>query len=182
MRCLLAVLLVLAGCAENRQVSTDAKRTLVRDTTEVRQVLMPDGKVIQLTTRTKTVERETSASDEQGRVETEPPKMLTDFGAVAKDVVKGAATATMGPAAGAAVDWLWQTVAGVGLAGSTAGVGAVLRERTRRRQFVQAQDAYAADLEQAESDADVAEIKRKHAERQKALGIHAQLTRERHGV
>lgn len=183
MRYLIPILVLLAaGCAENRQATTDGKRTLVRDATEVRQVLMPDGKVIQLTTKTKTVERETSASDEQGWVETEPPKMLTDFGTVAKDVVKGAATATMGPAAGAAVDWLWQTVAGVGLAGSTAGVGMVLRERKTRRQMVRAQNDYAADIEEAETDDDVKAVKQKHAARQKALGIHDQLTRERHGV
>lgn len=178
----LIVCLVLTGCAENRQAAIDAKRTLVRETTEVRQELLPDGKVIQLTTKTKTVERETSATDEQSRIETEAPKVLSDFGAVAKDVVKGAASAAMGPAAGAAVDWLWQTVAGVGLAGSTAGVGMVMRERKTRRQMVQAQDDYAADIEAAETDAEVAAIKQKHAARQKALGIHDKLTRERHGV
>lgn len=174
-----AIALLLVGCAENRQVSTDAKRTLVRDTTEARQVLMPDGKVIQLTTRTKTVERETSASDEQGRVETEPPKVLTDFGAVAKDVVKGAATAAMGPAAGAAVDWLWQGVAGLATA---AGTGLVIRERNTRRKMVKAQSEYASDIEEAETDDDVKAVKQKHAARQKALGIHDKLTRERHGI
>ena len=179
---LLAIVLVLTACAENRQATTDAKRTLVRETTETRQELLPDGKVVQLTTKTKTVERETSATDEQGRVEVEPPKVLSDFGAVAQAGVKAAASAVMGPAGGAAVDWLWQTVAGVGAAGTTAGVGLVLRERKTRRQMVQAQDDYAADIEDAETDAEVAAIKQKHAARQKALGIHDQLTRERHGV
>jgi cysteine synthase len=111
-------------------------------------------------------------------VEVEAPKVLDAL----KPLVSGAATAVMGPAAGAAVDWIWQAVAGVGAAGTTAGVGVVMRERTRRRQLIQAQDAYASDIEQADTAAEVAEIKRKHAERQKALGIHEQLTRERHGA
>lgn len=175
-------MLLLSSCAENRQASTDAKRTLVRETTEVRQVLTPEGKAVQLTTKTKTIERETSATDELGRVEIEPPKVLGDFGAVAKDALKGAATATVGPAGGAAVDYLWQLLSGAGLAGTTAGVGLVMRERTTRRRMVQAQDDYANDLEQAETDDDVKEIKKKHAERQKALGIHDKLTRERHGA
>jgi cysteine synthase len=86
----------------------------------------------------------------------------------------------MGPAGGAAADWLWQTVAGLGAAGTTAGVGLVMRERTTRRKMVKAQDAYAADLEEAETDEDVAAIKSKHAARQDALGIRKQLTQERH--
>jgi hypothetical protein len=67
----------------------------------------------------------------------------------------------------------------MGAAGAT---GVVMRERTRRRQMIQAQDAYANDIEDAETAAEVAAIKAKHAARQKALGIHDQLTRERHGV
>jgi hypothetical protein len=173
------IALLLTACAENRQTSTDAKRSLVRDVTEIRQVALPDGKVIQLTTKTRTIERETSATDEQGRIETEAPKILQDFGAVAKEGVKAVATAAMGPAGGAAVDWLWQGVAGLATA---AGTGLVIRERKTRRKLVRAADDYAADIEEAETDEDVENIKKKHAARQKALGIHDQLTKERHGA
>ena len=174
--CTALAILALSGCAENRQASTDAKRTLLRDTTEVRQALTPDGKAVQLTTKTRTTERETSATEEQSRVEIEQPKILQDFGAIAKALAMSAA----GPAGGAAVDWLWQLVSGTCAAGTLAGAGVVMRQRAIRRRMVKAQDDYASDIEQADTDEEVAAIKTKHAERQKALGIHAQLTKERH--
>jgi hypothetical protein len=176
----LICILLLAGCAQNRQATVDTNRKTVTDTTEVKQALAPDGKVIQLTTKTRTIAKEVTSTDEQSRIETEAPKVLGDFGAIAQAGVKAAATAVMGPAGGAAADWLWQTVAGLGAAGTTAGVGLVMRERTTRRKMVKAQDAYAADLEEAETDEDVAAIKSKHAARQDALGIRKQLTQERH--
>ncbi len=177
----LAAFLILAGCAQaTREDRTEqADRVMVRETTEVRQEVH-NGQVVELRTKTRVVEQEQTdrEASRDERVEVESPKVLDAI----KPLASAAATAVMGPAGGAAVDWLWQTVAGVGMAGTTAGVGVVMRERTRRRRLIQAQDAYAADIEQADTDAEVAEIKRKHAERQKALGIHEQLTKERHGV
>jgi len=182
MRLLLAVVvMVLAGCAQNRDQNTDQKRNLRRETTEVRQVVV-DSKVVQLTTKTLTIERETSAEQQSERIEIEQPKVLTDLADGAKALLKAGAAATMGPAGPAAVDWIWQTVAGVGAMGAAGGAGVVMRERTKRRQMIKAQSDYASDLEDAETDDDVKEVKKKHAERQKALGIHDQLTQERHGV
>ena len=173
--------LALTGCAQTaREATVEQKdRVMVREVSEVRQDVH-DGQVVELRTVTRTTEREQTdreASRDQ-RVEVEPPKVLSAL----KPLATAAATAVMGPAGGQAVDWLWQTIAGLAAAGTTASVGVVMRERTRRRQLIQAQDAYARDIEQADTDADVADIKRKHAERQKALGIHEQLTRERHGA
>jgi Flp pilus assembly protein TadB len=183
----LAVLAV--GCArtESRDTSSEQKRNLRRETVETRQEIAPSGQVVQLTTKTVTTEREQTAAQEQesGRTEIEAPKVLDTL----KPLATAAATAVMGPAGGAAVNYLWETVAGVGLAGATGGAGMVIRERRRReedrelrKKMVKAQDDYAADIENAETDAEVARIKAKHAERQKALGIHEQLTRERHGA
>lgn len=178
---LVAVLVLLAGCSSSTRADLNEKnnRALVRETTEVRQEVH-DGQMVELRVKTRVVEREQTDKEasRDERVEVESPKVLNAL----KPLVTGAATAVMGPAGGAAVDWIWQAIAGVGAMGTTAGVGVVMRERTRRRQFVQAQDDYANDIEKAETNADVDAVKRKHAERQKALGIHDQLTRERHGA
>lgn len=180
---LLAILTacVLAGCASNtRADSTEqADRVLVRETTEVRQEVH-DGQLVELRTKTRVVEQEQTdrEASRDERVEVEEPKILSTI----KPLATAAATAVMGPAGGAAVDWIWQTIAGVGAMGAAGATGMVMRERTRRRQLIQAQDAYASDVEEAETDEEVAAIKAKHAARQKALGIHDQLTRERHGV
>jgi len=53
-------------------------------------------------------------------------------------------------------------------------------ERDRKAKIA-AMDAYAKDIEKAETDEDVEKIKTKHAERQKVLGIHDQLAQDRHG-
>jgi len=175
------LLVVMSGCASNTRADQTEQqdRVMVRETTEVRQEVV-DGQMVELRTKTRVVEQEQTDKEasRDERVEVEAPKVLDAL----KPLVAGAATAVMGPAGGAAVDWMWQTLAGVGAMGAAGGVGVVMRERTRRRQLIQAQDAYARDIEQAETDAEVDAIKAKHAERQKALGIHEQLTRERHGA
>ncbi len=175
------ILVVMSSCAQNTRADQTEQqdRVLVREVTEVRQEVI-DGQVVELRTKTRTVEQEQTDKEasRDERVEVEAPKVLDAL----KPLAKAAAETLIGPAGPAAVDWIWQTVAGVGAMGAAGGVGVVMRERARRRQLIQAQDAYASDIEQAETDAEVAEIKRKHAERQKALGIHEQLTRERHGA
>jgi hypothetical protein len=174
------VVVALTGCATNaREDSAEQQdRVLVRETQEVRQEVH-DGQVVELRTVTRVTEQEQTdrEASRDERVEVEAPKVLDAL----KPLVKAGADAIV-TGGGAAVDWIWQAVAGVGATGVAGAAGVVMRERTRRRQLIQAQDAYARDIEQAETDAEVAEIKRKHAERQKALGIHDQLTRERHGV
>jgi hypothetical protein len=177
------VLVLLSGCASNSTARADSTeqqdRVLVRETTEVRQEVH-DGQLVELRTKIRVVEQEQTdrEASRDERVEVEEPKILSAL----KPLASAAATAVMGPAGGAAVDWIWQTVAGVGAMGTAGGVGVVMRERTRRRQLIQAQDAYTRDIEEAETDAEVDAVKAKHAARQKALGIHDQLTRERHGV
>jgi len=173
----------LSGCAGNSTVRADSTeqqgRVLVRETTEVRQEVH-DGQLVELRTKTRVVEQEQTdrEASRDERVEVDDPKILSAL----KPLASAAATAVMGPAGGAAIDWIWQTLAGVGAMGAAGATGVVMRERTRRRQMIQAQDAYANDIEDAETAAEVAAIKAKHAARQKALGIHDQLTRERHGV
>lgn len=176
--CALMALTLLSGCARTESRDTDQKRNLRRETVEVRQEIAPSGQVVQLTTKTITTETEQTAGQESARIEVEAPKVLDTL----KPLAQAAATAVMGPAGGAAVNYLWETVAGLGAAGTTAGVGMVIRERTRRRKFLKAQDDYARDLEDAETDEEVERVKAKHRERQQALGIHEQLTRERHGA
>lgn len=176
-----AVCLFALGCGsttrEDRSEQQD--RVLVRTTEEVRQELV-DGQMVELRTKTRVVEDEQTDREANRNevVEVTAPKILD----AVRPLAHMAATAVAGPGGGAAVDWLWQTVAGVGAAGTTAGVGVVLRERSRRRLMVKSQDAYANDLESAETEEDVAAVKRKHSERQKALGIHDALARERHSA
>lgn len=178
---LLAVLVAMQGCASNARTDTAEQqdRILVRETTEVRQEVH-DGQMVELRTKIRVVEQEQTDKEasRDERVEVESPKVLDAL----KPLAKAAATTVMGPAGPAVVDWIWQTVAGVGAMGAAGGVGVVMRERTKRRQLIKAQDDYASDLEAAETDDDVKAVKEKHAKRQQALGIHDQLTRERHGV
>lgn len=135
MKTLALALLVLSGCSQNREQQTDQRRNLRRDVTAVQQVLLPDGKIAQLTTKTTTVERETSAEQQTEQSQIEAPKILADLGSVAQGALRAAATATVGPAGGAAVDWIWQTVAGVGAAGAAAVAGkkAVEAKRNARQ-------------------------------------------------
>lgn len=181
-------LILLAGCGQNREMTTDQKRNLRRDTTEVRQVALPDGKIVQLTTRIVTIEKETSAEQQAEQVQVEAPKLLQDLGSTIKAGATAAATALGGPIAGqaaaAGIDWISTLLGAGGAAAVATGTGVVASRRSsaRRRELVKAQDAYASDLEDAETDDDVKDLKAKHAERQKALGIYDQLTKERHGA
>jgi hypothetical protein len=179
---LVCVVLWIGGCAtqERQDATKQEARTLERSTETVKQAYV-DGQLIELREKTVVTERELTdgATSGERRVELEPPKALND---VLKPVAKTLAGAAAGPAGEAAVDWIWQLLGGVGAMGAAGGVGAVIRERKRTRTLVRAQDEYARDIEDAETDEDVEAVKQKHQERQKALGIHTTLTRERHGV
>jgi hypothetical protein len=177
----LAALACLGGCAQSQRAATQAEgtRELRRETTTVRQVLAPDGAILELREQTVTVETEASATQgrSEARTELEPPKVLDA-------AVRGLSQVAdrMVPGGGMAVNMLWQVLAGSGAIAAGGGAAAVLRERKRARELVQAQDAYAKDIERADTDAEVAQVKAKHEGRQKALGIHTALTRARHGA
>jgi hypothetical protein len=184
---LLAIILVLAGCASNRDQQTEQHRHLKRETTEVRQEVH-DGKVVQLVNKTITVEREANQEQQTERTEVEQPQVLGDLAGVVKTGARALAGATMGPAGPAAVDWIWQTIAGVAGLGTAGGVGAVMRERKARRnedeqrkKVTKAMDDYAADIEEATTPEQAAAVKEKHRRRQIALGIHQDVERARHG-
>ncbi len=184
---LLAIVLILCSCDSSRDQQTTQSRNLKREAVEVRQEVH-DGKVMKLTTRTVVIESETNEAATAERITVEPPEILGDLGAVAKQGAKVLAGAMVGPAAGPAVDWIWQTIAGVAGLGTAGGVGAVLRERKARknnddqqRKVAKAMDDYAADVEEAITDEQVAAVKEKHRRRQIALGIHADVERARHG-
>lgn len=180
--------MMLNGCAATRQVEVQADRKLKRIVVTTAQVIQPDGKIAQLTTKTVTTENEASGSSTQDDTQVPLPAIVGDFGSLARGAAVAGATAMGGPTAGALVssgiDWITALVYGTGTAAVAGGTGyvAIQGQKRRTRQLVQAEDDYANDLEQAETDDDVKAVKSKHAERQKALGIHTDLTRARHGV
>lgn len=208
MLAILAVLgLLLGGCASNRTAAGSEERAekhrerTVTTTETVRQVLSPvTGEPMELREKTRVVSeseatgssRATSSTEET--LEVQPPKALETLGAVVKEGAKQVADQAV-PGGGAAVEWAWQAVSGalgVGVAG--AGAKAVLDGRRRRREEEEAEAAeerrrliakamndYARDIEGATTDDQVRDIKTKHRERQRALGIHDDIERLLHG-
>jgi hypothetical protein len=183
---LVAILFIMTGCGTETRQETRTERRTVTVSKTITQQITPNGDIVQLESVTRTTTDETGQQIGESQTEIKPPQIV---GSLSKAVGTGVALLTgsgaAGQAAEAGIDWLTGLI-GAGATGAVgAGTGAVAMrrlERSRTRQLVQAQDDYASDIEDAETDAEVAEIKRKHAERQKALGIHEQLTRERHGV
>jgi hypothetical protein len=185
---------LVAGCATSRDQQIEQNRTTKRETVEVRQEIH-DGQVVKLTNKTIVLERESTDQQQTERTEVEQPEILGSLADAAKTGAKALAGATIGPAGPAAVDWIWQTVAGVAGLGTAGGVGAVIRERNARRKVEQdaadeaerrnkvakAMDDYAADIEDATTPEQAAAVKEKHRRRQIALGIHEDVERARHG-
>lgn len=208
MLAILAVLsLLLGGCASNRTATGTEDRDeqrhecTVTTTETVRQVLSPTtGEPIELREKTRVVSesaatgssRATSTTEEA--LEVQAPKALETLGAVLKEGAKKVADKTV-PGGGAAVEWAWQAVSGVlGVGAAGAGAKAVLDGRRRRRLEEEAEEAeerrrlvaksmndYARDIEGATTDDQVRDIKTKHRERQRALGIHDDIERLLHG-
>lgn len=176
----------LAGCGSETRQETRTEKRIVTVSKTITQQITPNGDIVQLESITRTITDETGQQIGESQTEIKPPQIVGSLGkAVGTGVALLTGSGAAGQAAEAGIDWLTGLL-GAGATGAVgAGTGAVAMrslERNRTRKLVQAQDDYASDIENAETDADVAEIKRKHAERQKALGIHEQLTRERHGA
>jgi cell division protein FtsB len=135
MKYLIAVVLVFASCGQQTETLRKESRTLRRETIEKRQEITPNGQLIQLTTRTVTIENEATGEKISETVEVEAPKFLGSLADVGKALVVGAGAAVGGPAGGAAADMLWQTLAGVGGAGAAAATGKMAIEGRRRKKL-----------------------------------------------
>lgn len=176
----------LAGCGSETRQETRTERRIVTVSKTITQQITANGDIVQLESVTRTTTDETGQQVGESQTEIKPPQIVGSLGkAVGTGVTLLTGSGAAGKVAETGIDWLTGLL-GAGATGAVgAGTGAVAMrklERNRTRRLVQAQDAYASDIEDAETDAEVAEIKRKHQERQKALGIHDQLTRERHGA
>lgn len=154
------LLAVLAGCGSttDRQAKTTERvvytlPALVFDT--------PAGPVTTQPAKVQVDRQELSESTEQKKIDMPDPTPLIQ------------AVASTTPWGG--------ILAGVVGAVTTAAAGyKALSGAAQTKRMVKAQSEYADDLERAETDADVAAVKAKHADRQKTLGIHADLQRARH--
>jgi len=205
--CVLALLcFLLGGCASNRTASGTEERSEQRQertvtTTEtVRQAFSPTGELVELREKTRVVSDSTASgssradttADEQ--LEVEPPKALGVIGTALKEGAKKVADQAV-PGGGAVVESAWQAVSwALGLGAAGAGTKVVLDGRRRRREEDEAEAAeerrrliakamndYARDIEGATTDDQVRDIKTKHRERQRALGIHDDIERLLHG-
>lgn len=125
--------LVFSSCASERQQSSETSRRSRTVTVERRQVLAADGvTVTELTTRTTTITDEATGQTLEESTVTEAPKIVGVLG----QAVKTVATATMGPAAGQAVQagigWLEALLGGGGIAATMGGTGAVMLRRQKQ--------------------------------------------------
>lgn len=177
----MAIAVFLCGCSQQRDTEASQTRSLKRTEVRVEQVLAPDGKLVQLTSKTTTLEAEDSGRIEREDVLVQPPQVLMDLGSAAKTAVAAVAD-RVAPGSGVAVDYLWQAVAGATGLGAAAAGAKVVADGRKRRRYIKAMDDYSSDLEDAETDDDVARVKEKHRQRQQALGIHGDLERERLGA
>lgn len=187
---LIVMLALQAGCGQTRQVEEQQDRKRKETTVAVRQEQAPDGKIIQLTTKTTVIESETTGRIEYEDIQITPPVVVGDFAGAVKEGIKAVADKAV-PGGG----YLVETICGaLGLGATGAGVKAVGEVRRRRKLELQTEEAeeknrkiakamndYANDIENAETDEEVYKIKEKHVKRQKALGIHDDMERLRHG-
>lgn len=178
-RTLPLVVLILAGCTEQRDVTAETKRTLKTVTQVTRQVIQPDGQIVELTERTVTSTNENTGETRQESTEVSPPKILGSIGQIANTIGKVAVTAVGGPAAGSLWDMLVPAITGAGTAATAGGyaVHAQIRARRKREEELEEERAEVEHalkqtvkgIEDAKDDLPEDQIKALHA----ALG-HAQ--------
>jgi hypothetical protein len=150
---LLAAVLLLAACDQQRQAETTQRTiTVERVTTKTtRQVFAPDGSLVELsdvavTIRTTDADGRTSTDE---TTETRPPRILAQAGALVGTVV-GAATgsAAIGKAAEQGVDWITGLIGAGGMGTVAAGTGYVATMRKR------ALEEATEELERAQREAE----------------------------
>lgn len=181
---LFLALMFAAGCGtmrndqSNEQQQGSRRQSETTTTETVRQVIAPDGQLVELRDKvrvSRTLSEDTATQTDrqaESRLEVEAPKLLPTLVSVAGKAASG--------------NWLGagaELLAGLGSAAVVGGGGyvALRRQKQRASELVKAVDSYASDVESAETDDEVLAVKAKHRERQKALGIHTDLERVRHG-
>lgn len=151
---LLLLVLLLSSCTTNREATAEIKRTLRTATVVTRQVIQPDGQIVELSERTATTTNENTGETRTEAVETSPPKIIGQIGQVLNTVGRAAAVGVGGPVAGNVWDTLWPAITA---AGTAAGGGALALRRQIRTTRKTEEERDAAD----------------HALRQTVKGIQA---------
>lgn len=138
--------LVFSSCTEQRQQATETQRKTRTVTITRAQTLAPDGvTIVELTTRTTTITDELTGQTLEETTVQEQPKLIGTIGAIARTV----ATATMGPAAGQAVQTglglLESILGGAGIAATTGGAGFVMLKRKQQEAQAERERAETAE-------------------------------------
>jgi len=123
-----SALVFLAGCSRTDYRSeTDKSTVSISKTT--RQILAPDGQIVELTDVTQTTTDESTGEIRHSRTTLEAPKVVGSLGQIAG--------ALAGPATGklveTGVDWLTTLLAGGGAAITAGGAGWVALRKTQRQ-------------------------------------------------